>query len=124
MPKFYCLNCGFGTDYTLHKPKVCLKCNYSFVQPIFANRSVQSPVQQSVLPKIIVEKPVINDVDVSFKEEDEHYITEIPTSQRLSFAHIEAERNCASITGNQIIQKAKETKLEQNKPKRGRAKKS
>lgn len=124
MPKFYCLNCGFGTDYTLHKPKVCLKCNYSFVQSSVASKpnivSFSPPVIHHNKP---IERPIIINSD-EFEEDVSDYITDLPREQKLSFANVEAERNCSSISGGQIIQKAKEKNQTQAKPKRGRAKRS
>lgn len=88
MPLFYCFNCGFGTEYTLNKPKVCLKCNQSFYQPTVAPQTVS----KVTLPKVVslqVPTQVVDD----YSEPEE-----IPEINPTSFASVEAVRPGTSFT--------------------------
>jgi len=96
MPLFYCYNCGHGTEYTLNKPKVCLKCNQSFYQPTIASKPLQSKISNPV---------VIVDPITDLEPED------IPVIDPTSFASADIVRPCTSL------KLSKPVTVEKNEPK-------
>jgi hypothetical protein len=115
MPKFYCFNCGAGTDYTLNKPKVCLKCNQSFV--ITKPKSVSSYIvpTKPIYPVLEPSKPIVQaksdpDIVIDTTEEDTLTIDDIPEIDGRSFASVDANRNCSSLTYSQLLKEEKNKK--------------
>lgn len=123
MPKFYCFNCGFGTDYTLKKPKVCLKCNQSFVS-VAAKPNITIPnksepvievVNKPYQPKFVRSQfdPKVNIVNHNLIIDEDDDITvpdDLPTIDKSSFAAVDANRNCSSLTYSQLLKEAKQEK--------------
>lgn len=119
MPKFYCIKCGSGTDYTFVKPKMCLKCNYTFgslptTQPVVSQptnivssaakvvspvpaqepykpRLVRSLMDPQFVPQKSVSEPMVDDDDST------NYVTELDENEKRSFASVNVQRNCSSF---------------------------
>ena len=120
MPKFYCFNCGAGTDYTLNKPKVCLKCNQSFVT-ISVKKSDHVKVstdtikdsEQSLASHLKGEKKKVTPVtqnSILIEDGDGLALEDIPKIDFSSFAAVEAQRNCSSLSYSQLLKEGKEKK--------------
>jgi len=115
MAKFYCFKCGFGTDYTYNKPKLCLKCGHRFADVSIATtvpkQAVIPPTKQAPKP---ISKPIISqpDIDLSIEEEEPFQETPIVTS----FAEdIRVDKNFESFTFNKPTER--NVKVRRNKKK-------
>lgn len=91
MPLFYCFNCGFGTSYSLNKPKVCLKCNQSFCKPTIASQ--QTITNNSNPVKIKLPEPITKRSEPAFSisiEEDD-IESKVPSINLKSFASVDKQ---------------------------------
>lgn len=118
MPKFYCIKCGSGTDYTFVKPKMCLKCNYTFgalptTQPVVSQPTTvvssatkvtqPAPAHEPYKPRLLRSQldPQFashNNVPDPVAEDDfANYVTELDENEKRSFAAVNVQRNCSSF---------------------------
>jgi len=109
MPIFYCFNCGAGTNYTLNKPRVCLKCNQSFYQPT-TNTTASPKIGVKPIPQLITEP--------EYSEPEE-----IPVIDSRSFASAEVQRPGSSFKlSKPVTNDEKQSKLKRQ-PSKPRSKK-
>ncbi len=113
MPLFYCFNCGFGTSYTLNKPKVCLKCNQNFYQPVSTASIPQvTQVNTTTSPPA---QPLQEPLKISFSRDDS--VSGTPNVNLRSFANVDKQRETKSFV---FAPGSLDPTVAAPKPKRGR----
>ncbi len=91
--KFYCFNCGFGTSYTLNKPKVCLNCNQVFGRPQSLSSINSQPTEAKPSITIPNSQPH-NRVSIAIVADEE---PELPQISLKSFANVDKQRKTQSF---------------------------
>jgi uncharacterized Zn finger protein (UPF0148 family) len=76
MLKIYCPECGAPTEYSMHKPKFCSSCGYSFFNG--KNQTISANTKP-----IVKESKIIENED--YFEEGEDEVNSVPSINNLAF---------------------------------------